>query len=182
MNKHDVNLIEQNDFFILYNDSHTILVKDESLKVAYKKYKTLEGEIEKKFQSLDMDFNIDTTPSVASGGKLKIESSNKTLMYVFIFLFIFISYVSYTFDIRSTVRGVSHEIQNTLTHTIRSLPSTIKNTIMYTKNGEPWCYPCALEEIVDGINEGTSKMNDQDMERLRKKIQLSKNKYGFNAE
>ncbi len=182
MNKRDINLIKQNNFFILYNDSHTILAKDESLKDAYNKYKTLEGEIEKKFHFFDMDFNIETASSVVSGGKLKIESSNKALIYIFIFLLIFISYISYTFDIRATVKGASYEIQNALTSTIRSLPSTIKNTIMYTKNGEPWCYPCALEEVIDGINEGTSKMNDQDMKRLRKKIQLLKSKYGFNAD
>ena len=48
---------------------------------------------------------------------------------------------------------------------------------MYTSSGELRCYPCMLEEIIDGIDEASSEMSPEDMERLRLKIDNLKKIY-----
>ena len=178
-NRETANLTKKDGVFILYNDSHTIIEQDVSLEEAYKKYRILEDKIEKKFFNLDLDYNIANTEIRGNTSKIKIEKSNKTLIFFFVFFIGVVSYLSYSFDFRGAVKDASFELQNVVNSTIRSMPSTVKNTLLYTRNGEPWCYLCTIEEIIDGINAGSSKMSPEDMERLKSKIDVLKKKYDF---
>ncbi len=176
-NRETANLIKQDGVFILYNDSHTIIEKDVSLIEAYKKYRTLEDKFEKKFFNLDLDYNIINKEIRGNSSKIKIEQSNKTLIFFFVFFVGMVLYLNYSFDFRGTVKDASSELQNAVKSTISSMPSTVKNTLLYTRNGEPWCYPCVLEEVIDGINAGSSRMSPEDMKRLKSKIDALKKKY-----
>ncbi len=178
-NRETANLIKQNGVFILYNDSHTIIEKDVSLIEAYKKYRLLEDKIENNFFNLDLDYNIVNKEIRGNSTKIKIEKSNKILIFFFVFFVGMVLYLSYSFDFRGAVKDASFELQNAVKSTISSMPSTVKNTLLYTRNGEPWCYPCALEEVIDGINAGSSRMSPEDMKRLKSKIDALKKKYDF---
>jgi hypothetical protein len=176
------NLIEKDGIFILYNSSHTVIAKDKSLNEVYKKYKILESQIEKEFSDSDLDFNINNQSSINEPtGKIKIERSNRPLMYFLIFFIAVIFYFSFFLDFSRLSNKLSNEIKNVASSTIKSLPATVKNTMLYTANGESWCYGCALEEVIDAINEGSSRMTPQDLDRLKGKIEILKKTYGFDS-
>ena len=175
-NRETANLIKKDGVFILYNDSHTIIEKDVSLTEAYKKYRILEDKIEKKFFNLDLDYNIVNTEIRGNTSKIKIEKSNKTLIFFFVFFVGVVLYLSYSFDPRGLVKDASLEMQHVVNNTIRSMPSTFKNTLLYTKNGQLRCFSCVMEEIIDGLSSGVS---DGDTARITEKINSLKLQYGF---
>jgi hypothetical protein len=183
--KRVANLIEKDGVFILYNSSHTIIVKDQSLKEVYKKYKILEDQIEKEF--LDSELNFDVSNNAGQSnfdgtyGKIKIEKSNKPTLILIVSLIALFLYFGFFLDSSRLTKNLTNGVKSVVFSTIQSLPATLKNTLLYTANGESWCYGCALEEVVDAINDGSSRMTPDDLERLRGKIETLKETYGFES-
>ena len=160
--------------YILYNDSHTIIEKDKSLTIAYKKYRKLEDTIRVEFNEFELG-----EPQIesASNRAIEIKGSNKTSIY-FLLIIIGIFIAGYTLvDFKSYTRDISVGIQTSLTSMIRSFPSTVKNTLIYTKNGKPICHACVFEELIDSLN--LLQMSESDMERIRGKVKVLKENYGF---
>jgi len=175
-NKETLNLTKHDGVFIIHNNSNTIIEKDASLKEAFKKYKILEDKIEKEFSNVGLDSNITNKESQGNSSRIKIEGSNRPLIIFFVLLIGIVTYLGYSFDFRAVVKDASFELQKVM----RNSPSTLKNTLLYTVNGEPRCFPCILNEMIDNINEGTSNnFTDADMNRLKGKINSLKLQYGF---
>ena len=180
------NLVEKDGVFILYNRTHTIIAKDKSLTEVYKKYKIIENQIEKEFQDSEIDFDVERVASQSNyngpDGRVKIDRSSKPIIFLLIFIVAVIFYFGFFLDFSRVSNNLSNELKNLASTTIQSLPATVKNTMLYTANGESWCYGCALEEVIDAINEGSSKMSPEDLDRLKGKIELLKKTYGFESQ
>ena len=175
-NKETVSLTKKDGFYIFYNANHTIIEKDASLSKAYKKYRTLEDNIEKEFSNLDLNFNIPDKENLGNTSRLKIQRSNGPLIIFFVLFIGIASYLSMSFNPRAIVRDVTIELQGTLNSTLQSMPSMLKNALLTTQNGQARCFSCVLEEIIDGLNAG---MSDDDSARLKEKVNILKKQYGF---
>ena len=180
-NKETLNLTKHDGVFIVHNNSNTIIGKDASITEAYNKYKILKDKIEKEFSSIGIDPNITNQETQGNRSTIKIKGSNRLLIIFFVLFIGIVTYLGYSFDFRGVVKDVSFELKNAVNSTIRETPSTLKNTLLYKVNGEPRCFPCILNEMIDNINKGTSNnsISDADMDRLKEKINSLKLQYGF---
>ena len=172
-------LIKDEDTYILHNASHTIISEGAELSEVYDDYIAQSNKVKENFTRHNLEYSIGSEVRSGVGSQnIVIEKSSGLSVYIFIVFFVIVGYGLYSLNIRGAAKDLSYEMQGAVTSIIRSLPATIKKTLLYTKNDESYCYPCIVEEIVDGINRGTDQMPEAELKRLRGKIDALKQRYG----
>jgi hypothetical protein len=142
-----INVIENQNNFIVYNSSATIIAEGDSLDEAYKKYQIKFDECNQIAKKL----GIKPQQDLLADKKSKI--SIKKYILIFLILFILIS----------TTTNVNNWLY--------AFPNKLRDSLLYANDGRPRCYFCTLEKVIDAVNLSIEMQKEEDIVRIRSKIE-----------
>lgn len=149
--KEKINVIESDKVFLVFNESQTIFGTADSIEKAYIEYKEKLTISQLEASKYRLNFGLPAIPSLRTSTS-RILTSKKFIIAIII---------------SALILG---NIFSSLNQMISGAPDKIKNGIFYADNGEPRCYVCNIERVVDALNTSFDLQTEDDLKRVRLKF------------